>query len=110
MGNRVIVLTSRSKLVENETREWLQIYFPDIKEILITDYEKNGRKFDYCKELRVDFHVDDYSKHAIGIAEQGIEVIMLNQPWNLHEEINHPKIQRAKDWNEIVQILKARAS
>ena len=108
-GNRLIVLTSRSKLVEEETREWLGKYFPDIKEFILTDYENNGRKHNYCVKMKVDYHIDDYLKHAKSIADKNIKVILLNQPWNLHEDANHPNIERAKDWNEIVEKLKARA-
>src|SRR3989344_9067746 len=109
-GNRLIVLTSRSKLVEKETKEWLSRYFPDLKEFIITDYENNGRKHDYCEKLKVDCHIDDFPKHAKSIADKNIKVILLNQPWNLHEDANHPNIERAKDWNEIVEKLKARSS
>ena len=45
--------------------------------------------------------MEDTLHNAMDCANNGIEVLLLNQPWN-KSEINHEKIKRVYSWKEAV--------
>lgn len=102
----LIIITSRS--ITKGTKEWINKYFPDMfSEIYFSynSYIKSGSgktKADICKELNVDFLIDDSLEYAKECSEKGVKVLLLDQPWNQCEEL--PKnIIRVNNWKEVLK-------
>jgi len=66
---------------------------------------KGKTKGEICKELGIDFMIEDSVEHSEICAKEGIKVFLLNKPWNKNC-IDHENIIRVKSWNEILDKLK----
>ena len=50
--------------------------------------------------------IDDGLHNALDLAENHIECILLDKPWNRRDESNHPLIHRVQTWQEIIDNLR----
>lgn len=55
----------------------------------------------------LDIHtvVDDNLDFALEMAGKGIEVYVLERPWNRHRKESHPHITRIKEWGDIINLF-----
>lgn len=58
-------------------------------------------KGEICKELEIDFMIEDSKEHAEICAKQGIKTFLLDKPWNRYCE-EHDKIIKVRDWSEVL--------
>jgi len=74
-------------------------------DIKFMNFENGNKKSkgEYCKEVGITLMIDDDNKNALSCAENGVNVILLNRPWNIGLE--HEKIIRVNDWKEIEKII-----
>ncbi len=56
-------------------------------------------KYLACKKLNVDVMIDDKPDVALYLAENGIKVLLVDNPYN--QEVNHHNITRVKNWEAI---------
>jgi uncharacterized HAD superfamily protein len=110
LGFDLFAITGRRDTAIKQTEEWLTRYFPDIFAALYftNAYCLNGKsekKSTICKAIGVELMVEDYPKHAIDCAENGIDVLLFDAPWN--RSLKHPgsTIHRVHLWDEIVTHL-----
>jgi len=101
------IITARPDETIEETNRWINEVFPgkfagihfgnhySIKERI------PKKKSEICKELKITKIMEDTLHNAMDCANNGIEVLLLNQPWN-KSEINHEKIKRVYSWKEAV--------
>ena len=61
-----------------------------------------------CKSLDVTLMIDDGLHNALDLAENNIECILLDKPWNRKVEANHPLIHRVQHWQEIIDNLNSK--
>ena len=66
---------------------------------------KGRTKGEICKELGINFMIEDSKEHSEICAEKGIKTFLLNKPWN-KECKEHENIIRVNGWNEILERLK----
>lgn len=89
-----------------DTERWLDEYFPEIhpSHIHFANHlsKHNHAKSTFCKSFGVTLMIDDGLHNAVELAEEGIECILLDQPWNRKESANHPLIHRVQNWQEII--------
>lgn len=93
------IVTSRSPLFRKRTRELISYLPPGI--ISAIHHSKQGKYFNgarqtkaqICKKIGAIALLEDNLVEALKCANEGIEVILLNAPWNKTTE-NHPKIKR----------------
>lgn len=104
------VVTARPEELKNITLEWLDKYFPQTFDgIHFTNqyqYHEKGpirTKGEVCKELGIEFFVDDSLCNVNDIANFGIPALLFDGPWNQGEV--KPPIRRVYSWDEIVEIL-----
>ena len=103
------IVTSRHNSIADITRSWIERHFPGLfKEIhfsngFSTDEGKKRGKADICRELGIEYFIDDALENARPIAAAGIPVLLLDTPWN-QEETASP-IRRVHSWPEIVKLL-----
>jgi 5'(3')-deoxyribonucleotidase len=108
---RLIVLTSRRKVVEEETRQWLGESFGDIFDGIhftgfwdtITNESHLLSKADLTRDLGVSYLIDDQPKHCFGAAEHGVKAILFGDlAESKHVEL--PKrVVRCKNWQEVLE-------
>jgi 5'(3')-deoxyribonucleotidase len=105
--HEIIIVTSRTKKVEKETRAWVKKYLPMIKEIFFTreDYlDASKPKEDICKTAYADVLIDDSLRHVTGCDKAGIRTILLNRPWNKKKE-EEKHVRRVNSWSEVPKII-----
>ena len=62
-------------------------------------------KFMACSKLNVDIMIEDKPDIALGLAESGIKVLLMDAPYN--KEVVHNNIIRVVDWKEIESKVKS---
>ncbi len=112
---RIIIVTSRGKIIEKNTQDWLRKHFdgcidevffagiydtsPDDDDEYHSRYKKT--KGTLLKELGADYFVDDQPKHCIAADELGITTILFGDyAWNRQAEIPTSMI-RCKTWRDV---------
>lgn len=93
-----LFISSRPVEFTETTVEWFAKTFPQVKSeniILGRKKEMGGGEFkaDMAKKYNVGFHIEDAMEEAIVIAEAGVPVILVPQPWNEQEVPTHPRIK-----------------
>jgi uncharacterized HAD superfamily protein len=107
----LVVVTSRRSLIRPETDRWLERYFPGIFQgihyagIYDSDDHIHNKlkqtKAELCRELGVDYLIDDQLKHCVAAAEIGIKVLLFGDyNWNKADQLPDG-IVRVKDWDEV---------
>jgi uncharacterized HAD superfamily protein len=88
-----------------DTEKWLDLYFPEIHKSNIHfanhTAKNNQKKSTICKSIWVTLMIDDGLHNAIDLAENNIECILIDRPWNRKKEAEHPLIHRIYNWWEI---------
>lgn len=100
INNNLYFVTARSEILTDITKEWLiekGIHNIDVH-LLGSDY-----KIEKAKELNCNLFLEDNPDNAIQIANAGIDVILMDANYN--KEINHERITRVKNWNEVKELI-----
>jgi len=108
-NNKIFFITSRVH-AKDGTLESLNKNFSEINFELIfssNPYHKNEGKSkgEICKELGINFMIEDDIKHCEECIQKGIKVFLLDKPWN-QKYLENEDIIRVKNWNEILNKLK----
>lgn len=113
---RIVLVTSRRKLAEQLTKDWLAKYFEtDFQEIVFADFWDDIKvapdghllhKGELYTAVKADFVIDDQLKHCEAAIEQGLKAILFgNYPWN--QEVASDTIVRCDNWNQVREYLGA---
>lgn len=99
-SHNLYFVTARSEILTEITREWLnEKGFSNIDvHLLGSDY-----KIDKARELECNIFIEDNPKNAIGLAEAGMMVLLVDTYYN--KNIEHENITRVKDWSQIKSII-----
>ena len=105
-NNELFLVTARPFKIEKETKEWIKKYFPEMfKNVILTnEFSLNGnneKKVDIYFEMGIKLVIEDCLTNAIDCAINGIDVYLLDAPWNRSERL-HARIERVKNWKEIL--------
>ncbi len=111
--NDFTIITARNSNLEHLTLHLLDEYIPGlIKEVHYTnhytsDINKQRRtKAEVCKQIGAELIIEDSDVHAQICAQEGIQVILLDKPWNRKEfPTDITGIIRVNTWGEIVQYV-----
>src|SRR3989344_7803655 len=101
-----LYVTSRPIYTMQDTLDSLSSHFPHTKsngkhEVhFATEWTNHGgkSKADLCVENSVDVIVEDSLKYAKSCAERGIQVILLDCPWNQNGVEELPLVTRVNGW------------
>ncbi len=103
------LVTARQDPIIKETKEWIGKYFSDCfsaiyfaKEWSVKDTNAK-RKVDICKQLEVRLIIEDQPSYALECAQQEINTLLLNKPWN--QKAVHKNLIRVGSWPEILKII-----
>jgi uncharacterized HAD superfamily protein len=107
-GHKPVVITARPSHLKDHTEKWLGEHFKDIfEEIHFADkavHDRGWSKSEMCKRLEIHTHIDDFLMFAEDCAKHGINVFLLDKPWNQMEKLEE-KIRRVFSWDEISEQL-----
>ena len=98
------IITSRPASIEECTRAWINKYFDGhFSGIHFTSHFDPGArtKADVCKSLSTTLFIEDAPVHAKSVSESGIQVLLLDSPWN--QEVVGENIKRVFSWKEILE-------
>ena len=103
--HQLFIITSRPAYIRDKTNNFIKNHFPnDFSEIIYTGDFFSGQgktKAEVCKALGIGTLIEDNFNYALSCAEQGIDVLLLNKPWNKNAA-EHSNIKRVGSWNEIL--------
>jgi len=96
---RIVLITARRPTSRPQTLEWLN---------------KHRLPFDalYHAEDKTDIPeslaaaIDDHPLHIQGYRAMGIQVFVMDQPWN--RSFQDPQVTRVSDWNGLIEWLQSR--
>lgn len=105
--NSVVIVTSRPLRIKKETEKFARLYFPNVPVLFSGDFLNNGlkTKAEISRELGFDWFIEDRHEYAVDIARTGVEVFLLDKPWN-QEKVNG-RVTRVKNWGEIMEKIGA---
>jgi 5'(3')-deoxyribonucleotidase len=103
--NEIYFITSR--VFQEGTRESLERHFSGLKYDLFFSSNPHAgttgkNKGEICREIGVDFMIEDSQKHAKICADYGIKTFLIEKPWNL-KSFDHENILKVKNWEEILE-------
>ena len=102
-GNKIIIITSRSKLHCKDpysiSKTWL-----DKKEIIYDEIVVDALdKGSVCKKYKIDVFIDDHIQFCEGVSKEKINVLMFDSPYNQKEN----RYKRVCSWEDVyTQIIK----
>lgn len=100
--NNLFIVTSRQIEWKEETEKLVNEKFPNcFKGVFYAgDIHKSGGKKKVDIYNGMDLVIEDNRGHALECAKNGINVFLLEKPWN--KNIKHAKITQVKNWDEIL--------
>jgi uncharacterized HAD superfamily protein len=109
----LIVVTSRRSLIKPETDRWLERYFTGVFQAIhyAGIYDSNAQihhmlkqtKAELCRDLGVDYLIDDQLKHCVAASEIGINALLFGDySWNKADQLPEG-VTRVKDWASVGQ-------
>jgi len=105
----LIVATARRSAEHMLTRDWIKKHYPAVfKDVHfagiwdeITEHSPKKTKARLCRELGVDYLIDDQVKHCIGASGVGVKALLYGDyPWNNNTDLPD-EIDRVLNWKEI---------
>ena len=107
-NNKIFIITGRPIQFKSKTEEWLKHHIEeDIEIIFAGEWHKTqgASKAAICKKMNIPVLLEDAPTTAMDCADQGIKVILFNNPWN--NKLKHENIIRVNNWKEAVKIIKS---
>lgn len=109
---RLVVITSRPKIVHDITKEWLNWHFPNVfNDIHFVNASygwgelRGVSKREVCQQANAQYLVDDSLLHIQEAAEYGVNGLLFGDyPWNQAEELPAGTV-RVKGWEEVARVL-----
>lgn len=105
----LIVATARRSAEHVLTRDWIKKHYPAVfKDVHfagiwdeITEHSPNKTKARLCKELGVNYLIDDQVKHCIGANSVGVKTLLYGDyPWSKNV-ILPQDIKRVFNWHDV---------
>lgn len=108
-----IGVTSRPPEIAAATRDWLNLHFGDrVSDVIFTHFimaadsqnKTQLTKVEVCSDINATYMIEDHLHHAIPVAESGVKVFLIDQPWNQMETLPLG-IERVTSWSDIEKKL-----
>jgi 5'(3')-deoxyribonucleotidase len=108
----IIAVTARRRMVEKETRVWIDKYFNGILEDIRfagfyddanvhVDIKRSSTKTEILKSIEAKYFIDDQLKHCLSAAETGIDVILFGDyAWNQNDALP-VNVTRCATWYDV---------
>ena len=106
----LIVVTSRRKVVEGETKAWLDTHFPGIfSKVVLTGFWDNPEVVDrhllskgsLLRDHEASYLIDDQPKHCLSAVEHGVQAILFGD-YAENRSVTIPTgVTRCNDWQAV---------
>lgn len=103
--NEISIVTFRPTDLKEKTGIYFKEFFTNSYSSIIYSRECNKTKSEICAEKNFSLLIDDHPDTALECSQNGIPVILFNQPWNEEVDSKNNLIIRGKDWKEILKII-----
>lgn len=107
-GHELFAITARQHFIAKRTEDWINHYFPNIfsgvyfgNRCGLEGVKK--KKSEMCAELGITILIEDDLHHAADCSSCGIEVLLLDYPWNQKELPEH--VYRVFSWEDILRMV-----
>lgn len=110
-GYELHVVTGRVSAQENMTQNRIDLHFPWIFEKVHYAQDHTDKvisKGELCQNIWARFHIDDFLRYALQVADVGIPVLLLNSPWNIDKTYETNLIYRYDTRDDITPDLAAK--
>lgn len=102
-GHEIHLITARSEPLRKVTEDWLKRHqVPYTALHMSPSPEEDYSKGEKCRELGVEFFVDDHYPNCIDTANRGVYTLLFHTSHNRHFQCP-PGIKRVYNWREIAQ-------
>jgi uncharacterized HAD superfamily protein len=107
--NFIIPITSRPESVRGVTEDLLARHFRSVFEEMHFlshyrgDQSRRKTKGEVCRECEIEFFVEDHPAHAETIGREGVQVFLLDRPWN--QGVKPTNTRRVFGWDDILAHL-----
>lgn len=104
--NFIVLATARDQYpnVMEDTQEWLMEHG-----FLFDELVQSRKKTGPMKHYKLDYLIDDFHGNCFDLAEEGMNSILFEQPWNKYisfgTELEFKHIKRVKDWKDVTKYL-----
>ena len=101
------VITSRPLDIRNQTVNWINKHFPEIKNVYFINkdyYNETKSKAEICKEINAEIIIEDNLDYAKECLKENIRVLLFDCPWNRKNNLGKGII-RVHSWDEIRNLL-----
>lgn len=99
-NHNLYLVTARSEVLKDITQEWLNANgFSNIDVHLLGSHYK----IDKAKELECNIFIEDNPLNAVGLADAGMKVLLIDTNYN--KNIEHENIIRVNNWSDIKNII-----
>ena len=95
---QVHIVTSRPEFTRSNTIKWLYDYGINYDAI---DFRTNK----HTSDIRFEYFIEDKRETAYNLANQGVNTIIFNKPWNQPDPKDIDNITRLNSWEDIVKYL-----
>ena len=102
----LIIITARDKAEIDAVQYLIEKHFGNIFSSVHFLYDngvKEKTKGQLCKDLEIDFFIDDSITNVQNTSEAGITTFLFDAPWN--RDFSDSNITRVHSWKEIEEIL-----
>lgn len=102
----LIIITARDKAFGDAVLHLVEKHFGNIFSSVHFLYQngiKQGTKGDLCKDLYIDFFIDDSATNVTHTKDAGITTFLFDAPWN--RAFDDPQIKRVHSWKTLEEIL-----
>lgn len=109
--HKLVIITSRQRLIQKETLVWLDTYFKGIfDEVHFAGMwdaahpeAYKATKAEIARQVGAEYLVDDQPKHCLAVAEAGITALLFGDyPWNRSIGSLPERVTRVRDWQAVV--------
>jgi uncharacterized HAD superfamily protein len=100
-----VLITARHEAISEKTYKVVNNHYSDFNFRIV--FNKIGLKLDkgeICVQEGVKLMIDDDIDNAFNCVNKGVNVLLLDKPWNRRGE--HEKIKRVFNWAEILEEIK----
>lgn len=102
---KIIIVTGRPSILEEVTFNWLEAHKVFYDKLFLTDFKD---KYNYLLNNGHSprYFIEDHIEFARGLADNGVEVFLLDYPWNRSlKDKEQDNIRRVNNWEEVLDIL-----
>lgn len=106
----LVIVTSRKKEYDQMSQDWIKKHYPHIFSAVyfagiwdtITPDSIKGTKAAICRELNIDYLIDDQLKHCLAFAEFGVQGLLFGDySWNQTTDKLPDNVIRCPSWESV---------